>query len=1641
MKRRIMALILSFIMLIGMLPTEALADTITSTAWDGTTVTEPQKDRDGVYQIGTAEELAWFAGLINGTLDDVEQNMEASAVLTGDIDLNNQAWTPIGNMKNSNIFKGKFDGKEYAISGLNVPGNTYSTNNMYTGLFGNACGATISNLTIKGKITAKGSFVGGIAGKAYSKSKIENCVSYVNITVEEGTNISCVGGIAGNLTSATVENCINYGDVSSLAAKTGGIAGILNSGSNAKNCGNNGMIAVSGCEYTGGIAGSINSYSDEAKISDCYNTGMVISNGSKTAGIVGSIETAKVGVVNSYNLGTVIGTAGKAAGLAGFNAGTIEKSYTVGSLKLAGSDIGNVVGKTTGTIKDCCYLEGMYTGTDTNGTSKSADDMNAEDFVTTLGDGFKKGCTYPILSWQKDGTHAYDESTGKCTCTGCTKEAEHVWKDATCTKPMTCTMHNETRGKKLGHIYVEEVCIICGKNVSEQDPFEIRLSENTDVLSVTELEKTKVKDDEVKHYFVSLDKNVTSLFVTVSDEKYTSACTSKKDQAVGSLNTTGTTLELTSFATGIDSIVNDTSVYDTTSNDYYAIVCANSDLNDYFYIVVEMPKKVEKVTPTEISLPEESTVYVGDKITLSPTFTPENADTDLEWSIVDESIATVDTQGGVLGKTVGTTTITATSKKDSTVKASTRLTVSSVNKYDVDWAGTFNNRYDNNSVSSVKLPASASNVTESWSTVAGNSTIAVVGDYIYTYACSQGMSGFDIGGKTGTFYKINKTTGEVVKTVSDNKGKGGFYYGYTIYGGKYIYVSCPNGVMAFDPDTCVLVWENIAADKANGTVNMVLDSHCCAQYVNGYVVVNGMVYDADNGTLVKDLEGDYNYSSGAIYGKYFYVADYHGILYAFDTINKWEKIDSLTFKTDGSSLQPGVLYYNGKLYWGDAIKTNIYSVALKADGTLNKDTLVTTESGYTTVCTPVAYGNRIYLAGQLGSYGGDGYVGVYSADDLHMIYKTPKEDGVTEIKSTPILYADEKTDTVYLWMQTYGGDLYCLTDTPMTTSGSVKKLITPSTWQYAFEQIACDKEGALYATNNSGTLFKFVTADIEVPTFTTDLSEDAVSYVVGTQAEALNVAVTANGEGKVSYQWQKSTDKTNWSNIEGATKASYTPATKEKSETYYRCVATNTEGGKKASAISKAKLVSVINESELKIKVSFRLIGATKSNDDVDFETNPGNYYGSNYETWIGTTTYELRNGTTLGELFEMVMEDAGLSYKGLEKDYISAITKDGFELGEFDNGTYSGWMYTVNGKHPVLGLNTCRLGDGDVVVWHYVNDYRFEDESSNPTSSYLNKWMEAADKAAIDTGNAKVDAVEKLIESIGTTITSDSKAAIEKARAAYDKLVSGRKKLVDNYDILVAAEKVLAALEEGTHTHTWDAGKITKAATCTTAGTKTYTCSCGETKTETIKATGHSYGEWVTTSAATVFAAEVQRHTCTACGVSETKDVGSKLKATMKVTASTVTLKMKQKTNKFKVTGLAKGDAVKKYESSNKKIFTVTQKGVITAGKKVGRATLTITLKSGLKKKVTVKVQKKAVAATKITGLKSKVTLKKGKKLTLKPTVKPFTCVQKVTYQTSNKKIATVTSKGVIKGKKAGTAKITVKCGKKKFTVKVTVK
>ncbi len=432
--------------------------------------------------------------------------------------------------------------------------------------------------------------------------------------------------------------------------------------------------------------------------------------------------------------------------------------------------------------------------------------------------------------------------------------------------------------------------------------------------------------------------------------------------------------------------------------------------------------------------------------------------------------------------------------------------------------------------------------------------------------------------------------------------------------------------------------------------------------------------------------------------------------------------------------------------------------------------------------------------------------------------------------------------------------------------------------------------------------------------------------------------------------------------------------------------------GKQSVALSygAAKLyivVTVIPKSTT-VTVTVSILGDEKHGDTKT----PHGLKKGGLVTWASEKV-QADTTNTVWDVLKKFMADHNITYKADDKNsqntiYISYVNG----LGEFDNGPKSGWMYTVNGIHPNVGVADKYIQDKDEIILHYTDDYTTEENT--------------------EYDQAMVKEVSDMIHALPSAdrLTIEDKAQVAAARDAYNALTDEQKAQVSTEVLarLEAAEVRIAELENVKET---DAPSIHV----------------------------HAYGEWKKISDATVFAPEKQERACS-CGAKEIRDYGSALKAIIKVNATTVPLKVKQKTSAFKVTGLAKGDSVQSYKSSNTKIFTVTKSGVLKAGKKTGKATLTITLASGLQKKVTVKVQKKTVTTSKITGLQKKVTLKKGKKLTLKPSLTPITSTQKFTYKSSNKKIATVSSKGVIKGKKTGKAKITVKSGKKKYTVTVIV-
>lgn len=286
---------------------------------------------------------------------------------------------------------------------------------------------------------------------------------------------------------------------------------------------------------------------------------------------------------------------------------------------------------------------------------------------------------------------------------------------------------------------------------------------------------------------------------------------------------------------------------------------------------------------------------------------------------------------------------------------------------------------------------------------------------------------------------------------------------------------------------------------------------------------------------------------------------------------------------------------------------------------------------------------------------------------------------------------------------------------------------------------------------------------------------------------------------------------------------------------------------------------------------------------------------------------------------------------------------------------------------------------------------------------------------------------------------------------------------------------------------HSWDSGRITTAPKCKTSGIRTYTCtSCKGTKTETVAATGHSagvwtvaqapscaidgtevrkckncglwmeyhvldaighsFGNWAAASAATVFSPKKEQSTCSACGYVATRNVGKTLSPILSMNTGSLPIQVGKSTTAVKVHLIADGDYIVSWKSSNTSVVVVnSETGKITAKKKTGSATVTVTTAAGAVDSFKVTVQKNKVKSRYMSIVGSqKHTVAKGKKLDLKktmqPTVYPLTTSEKLTFTSSNIKVATVNSKGVVTAKAAGTVKITMKSGKAKEVVTIVV-
>ena len=200
-------------------------------------------------------------------------------------------------------------------------------------------------------------------------------------------------------------------------------------------------------------------------------------------------------------------------------------------------------------------------------------------------------------------------------------------------------------------------------------------------------------------------------------------------------------------------------------------------------------------------------------------------------------------------------------------------------------------------------------------------------------------------------------------------------------------------------------------------------------------------------------------------------------------------------------------------------------------------------------------------------------------------------------------------------------------------------------------------------------------------------------------------------------------------------------------------------------------VVTVLYKEPEDITVTITLLGDNAHGDN-------GQVHGlskGGLTAWVSGHKVEVTTNMTVWDALKQL---PGVTWDNPTGNYIKSVTYGGVTIGEFTNGKNSGWMYTLNGKYPMLGVSEQYLKKGDVIVFHYTDDYT----------------LEAADMGPAPEEKKTADEVIALINAIGVVDLTKGDV-IAKARAAYDALSAADKKLVTNYQTLLDAEAAYAKL------------------------------------------------------------------------------------------------------------------------------------------------------------------------------------------------------------------------------------------------------
>ena len=198
-------------------------------------------------------------------------------------------------------------------------------------------------------------------------------VSYLGIVDSYVSGTGYVGALAGQTYGARITSCYNTGVVEGSAYYVGGLFGMA--GGTITNCYNTGNVS-SKSGSVGGIGGCFGYYSGSATVTGCYNTGNVTSTSSVAngvGGLAGGLVNSTVTFSKCYNTGTIIGK-DKVSGCFGYLSSSSQSAtdcYNTGSVVATGGAAAGVVAENAGTVR-YCFNGGSVAGTGNVGGVASA---------------------------------------------------------------------------------------------------------------------------------------------------------------------------------------------------------------------------------------------------------------------------------------------------------------------------------------------------------------------------------------------------------------------------------------------------------------------------------------------------------------------------------------------------------------------------------------------------------------------------------------------------------------------------------------------------------------------------------------------------------------------------------------------------------------------------------------------------------------------------------------------------------------------------------------------------------------------------------------------------------------------------------------------------------------------------------------------------------------------------------------------------------------------------------------------------------------------------------------------------------------------------------------------------------------------